>query len=314
MLCRDKVAASPFEDIVPELRAQMPGLRGVLTGNVPMAPLSWFRTGGPAQVFFEPADEADLAYFFSELNQVIPVLVLGAGSNVLIRDGGFAGAVIRLGKAFQGLDVDDLTLRAGAGVPDVKLSSAAAKAGLSGLTFFRGIPGTIGGALRMNAGAYGVEVAEVFVCCRGVSRTGRTVGFSRADMGFSYRHCAVAEDVIFTEAVFAGRSGDAPKILAEMAEMTRARSATQPVNTRTGGSTFKNPPGCKAWELIDKAGCRGLAVGDAQVSELHCNFLINRGQATAADLETLGETVRARVLATSGVALEWEILRVGRAA
>ena len=292
----------------------MPGLRGVLTGNVPMAPLSWFRTGGPAQVFFEPADEADLAYFFTELNQAIPVLLLGAGSNILVRDGGIAGAVIRLGKAFQRLDVTNLTLRAGAGVPDVKLSSAAAKAGISGLAFFRGIPGTVGGALRMNAGAYGVELAEVVVSCRGISRTGRTVGFSRADMGFSYRHCSVPEDVIFTEAVFAGRSGDAPKILAEMAEMTRARSATQPVNTRTGGSTFKNPPGRKAWELIDKAGCRGLAVGDAQVSELHCNFLINRGKATAADLETLGETVRARVLATSGVALEWEILRVGRAA
>jgi UDP-N-acetylmuramate dehydrogenase len=311
MLSRDKEPASLFEDIVPELRAQMPALRGVLIGNAPMAPFSWFRTGGPAQVFFEPRDESDLAYFLRRLDPAIPVLVLGAGSNILVRDGGIEGAVIRLGKAFQGLEVDDLTLRAGAGVPDVKLSSAAANAGISGLAFFRGIPGTIGGALRMNAGAYGAATADGFVSCRGVDRRGGIVEFSRGDMGFSYRHCGVPEDVIFTGAVFAGRSGDPSKILAEMAVITRVRSFTQPVNTRTGGSTFRNPPGRKAWELIDKAGCRGLAMGDAQVSELHCNFLINRGKATAADLETLGETVRARVLETSGVALEWEILRLG---
>jgi UDP-N-acetylmuramate dehydrogenase len=311
MLSRDKEPASLFEDIVPELRAQLPALRGVLIGNAPMAPLSWFRTGGPAQVFFEPRDESDLAYFLGRLDPAIPVLVLGAGSNILVRDGGIEGAVIRLGKAFQGVEVDDLTLRAGAGVPDVKLSSAAANAGISGLAFFRGIPGTIGGALRMNAGAYGAETADVFVSCRGVDRMGGLVAFSHTDMGFSYRHCGVAEDVIFTGAIFAGRSGDPSKILAEMAAITRVRSFTQPVNTRTGGSTFKNPPGRKAWELIDKAGCRGLSMGDAQVSELHCNFLINRGKATAADLETLGETVRARVLESSGVALEWEILRLG---
>jgi UDP-N-acetylmuramate dehydrogenase len=313
MLSLDKASTSPFEDIVPELRAQMQGLRGVLIGNAPMAPLSWFRTGGSAQVFFEPADEADLAYFLEELDQAIPVLVLGAGSNILIRDGGVEGAVIRLGKAFQGLEVDGLTLRAGAGVPDVKLASAAAYAGISGLAFFRGIPGTIGGALRMNAGAYGAETAGVFVSCRCVGRNGALVVLSPADVGFSYRHCTVPEDVIFTGAIFAGRSGDAQKIQAKMAEINRARSSTQPVNARTGGSTFKNPPGRKAWELIDKAGCRGLSVGDAQVSELHCNFLINRGKATAADLEALGEMVRTRVLETSGVALEWEILRLGRA-
>jgi len=312
MLSLDKEAAL-FEDIAPQLRAQMPGLRGVLTGMAPMAHLSWFRTGGPAQVFFEPADESDLAYFLAALDPSIPVLILGAGSNILIRDGGIEGVVIRLGKAFQSLETDGLNLRAGAGIADVKLSSAAANAGISGLAFFRGIPGTVGGALRMNAGAYGAETADVLLSCRGVARDGGIVELTRAGMGFSYRHCAVPEEVIFTEAVFTGSPGDPKKIQAEMAEITRTRSSTQPVNTRTGGSTFKNPPGRKAWELIDKAGCRGLAVGDAQVSKLHCNFLINRGKATAADLETLGETVRARVLETSSVTLEWEILRLGRA-
>lgn len=290
----------------------MPALRGPLLGNAPLAPLSWFRTGGPAQVLFEPADEADLAYFLAELGQAIPVVVLGAGSNILIRDGGIEGAVIRLGKGFQSLEIDGLALRAGGGVPDVKLASAAAQAGISGLAFFRGIPGTVGAALRMNAGAYGAESADVFVSCRGVDRKGGVLKFCRADMGFSYRHCSVPEDVIFTSALFAGRPGDREAIQAEMAKITRARAETQPVNSRTGGSTFKNPPGRKAWELIDKAGCRGLGLGDAQVSELHCNFLINRGGATAADLEALGEAVRARVLESSGVALEWEILRLGR--
>ena len=194
---------------------------------------------------------------------------------------------------------------------DVKLASAAAKAAIAGLSFFRGIPGTIGGALRMNAGAYGSETKNVLVSCRGVDRKGKIVELSNADMGFSYRQCAVADDMIFTSAVFAGSPGDRQTIFAEMAEFSHARSSTQPVNTRTGGSTFKNPPGHKAWELIDKAGCRGLALGDAQVSKLHCNFLINRGKATSADVETLGELVRTRVLETSGVALEWEILRVG---
>jgi UDP-N-acetylmuramate dehydrogenase len=298
--------------IAPKLTAQMPELRGSLAGNAPMAPLSWFRTGGPAQVLFEPVDENDLAYFLARLDSAIPVLVLGAGSNILVRDGGVEGIVIRLGKSFQEVAIEGLFLRAGAGVPDVKLSSAAAKAGLAGLSFFRGIPGSVGGALRMNAGAYGAETRDVLVSCSGIGRGGNIVALSNADMGFSYRHCGVAEDVIFTQAVFAGSPGDSQAILSEMAEITKARAETQPVNTRTGGSTFKNPPGHKAWELIDKAGCRGLVVGDAQVSKLHCNFLINRGKATAADLETLGETVRARVRETSGVALEWEILRVGK--
>jgi UDP-N-acetylmuramate dehydrogenase len=308
----DKSAAVALENLVPELRAQMPALRGALLSNAPLAPLSWFRTGGPAQVLFEPADEADLAYFLAELGQAIPVLVLGAGSNILIRDGGIEGAVIRLGKGFQNLEIDGLVLRAGGGVADVKLASAAARAAISGLSFFRGIPGTVGGAVRMNAGAYGAETADVFVSCRGVDRKGEVLERSRADMGFSYRHCSVPEDVIFASAVFAGRPGGRETIQAEMAEISRTRAETQPVNSRTGGSTFKNPAGRKAWELVEKAGCRGLVLGDAQVSELHCNFLINRGKATAADLETLGETVRARVLDSSGVALEWEILRLGR--
>jgi UDP-N-acetylmuramate dehydrogenase len=306
-----KESPSILPDIAPRLTVQMPELRGCLTGHAPMAPLCWFRTGGAAQVLFEPVDENDLSYFLSHLNPAVPVLALGAGSNILVRDGGIAGVVIRLGKSFQEITVEGLFLQAGAGAPDVKLSSAAAKAGLAGLSFFRGIPGSVGGALRMNAGAYGAETRDVLVSCRSVGRKGNIVEFPNADMGFSYRHCGVEEDVIFTRAVFAGSPGDPHAILSEMAEITKARAETQPVNTRTGGSTFKNPPGHKAWELIDKAGCRGLAVGDAQVSKLHCNFLINRGKAAAADLETLGETVRARVRATSGVALEWEILRVG---
>jgi UDP-N-acetylmuramate dehydrogenase len=308
----DKRSAAIFRDIVPELKAQMPRLRGLLTSNAPLAQFSWFRTGGPAQALFEPADESDLSYFLGELNSAVPVFVLGAGSNILVRDGGVEGIVIRLYKGFQALSVDGLCLVAGAGVPDVKLASAAAKAGIAGLSFFRGIPGSVGGALRVNAGAYGTETKDVLISCRGVDRKGEIVKLSAADMHFSYRHCGVSEDVIFTSAVFAGRRGDPQSIQAEMAEITKARSETQPINTRTGGSTFKNPPGRKAWELIDKARCRGLALGDAQVSGLHCNFLINRGTASAADLENLGELVRTRVLEACGIALEWEILRVGR--
>src|ERR1700730_6607984 len=308
---RDKDRPSILPDVTPELRARIPGLRGSLASNAPMAGLSWFRTGGPAQVLFEPADERDLSYFLTRLDLAIPVLTLGAGSNILVRDGGIKGVVIRFGKSFQEVTIQGLSLRAGAGAPDVKLASAAAKVGIAGLSFFRGIPGTIGGALRMNAGAYGSETKNVIVSCRGVDRNGKIVEFSNADMGFSYRHCGVAEEVIFTRADFSGSAGAPRTIFAEMAEITKARAETQPVNTRTGGSTFKNPPGHKAWELIDKAGCRGLALGDAQVSKLHCNFLINRGAARGADLENLGELVRTRVLETSGIDLEWEILRVG---
>lgn len=279
-----------------------------------MAPLTWFRTGGPAEVLFEPADEDDLAYFLSCCAAAIPVRVIGAGSNLLVRDGGLDGVVVRLGRGFAPLAVDGDTIVAGAGAPDVKLASTAAGAALAGLAFLRGIPGQLGGALRMNGGAYGAEIADVLLSARGIARDGSVRDYTASDMGFTYRHCGVADEVIFTAAALRGRPGDPDAIRAEMATITAARSATQPVNTRTGGSTFKNPPGRKAWELIDRAGCRGLVHGDAQVSELHTNFLVNRGAATAADIEALGETVRARVLETSGITLEWEIARLGRPA
>ncbi|QFU18139.1 UDP-N-acetylmuramate dehydrogenase [Microvirga thermotolerans] len=302
-----------FPDIVPQLKSAMPDLRGRLEANAPTAPLSWFRTGGPAQVLFTPADEDDLAYFLSRLDGQVPVLVVGLGSNLLIRDGGWEGVVIRLGKGFADISVEENhRIRAGAAAPDVKVARAAAEAGIAGLSFLRGIPGTVGGALRMNGGAYGGETKDVLVEARGLTRSGARVTYTNAEMGFTYRHSAVPDDVIFTEALFEGRPGDPEAILAEMNTITEARSSSQPVNTRTGGSTFKNPDGRKAWELIDAAGCRGLRRGDAQVSEMHCNFLVNHGAATAADIEALGEEVRRRVREASGIVLEWEIKRVGR--
>jgi UDP-N-acetylmuramate dehydrogenase len=301
-----------FTDITPGLRSRMPDLRGAIEANAPMAPLSWFRTGGPAQVLFAPADEEDLAYFLTNLDAELPVFVVGLGSNLLVRDGGMPGVVIRLGKGFADVAVGrELEIRAGAGAPDVKVARAAAEAGIAGLSFLRGIPGTIGGALRMNGGAYGGETKDVLVEARGVRRSGERVAYDNVGMGFTYRHAGVPEDVIFTQARFKGTPGDSKAILAEMNAITEARSSTQPVNTRTGGSTFKNPPGKKAWELVDAAGCRGLRRGDAQVSEMHCNFLINHGSATAADIEGLGEEVRRRVREVSGIELEWEIKRVG---
>ena len=301
-----------FPDITGNLRARLPELRGRLEANAPMAPLSWFRTGGPAQALFTPADEDDLAHLLGRLPSEVPVLVVGLGSNLLVRDGGVPGVVIRLGKAFAEVTVEPQhQIRAGAGAPDVKVASTAAKAGISGLTFFRGIPGSIGGALRMNGGAYGGETKDVLVEAVGLTRQGARITLANGDMGFTYRHSAVPDDVIFTQATFEGRPGDPATIQAEMNAITEARSSTQPVNTRTGGSTFKNPPGHKAWQVIDAAGCRGLRVGAAQVSELHCNFLINHGGASAADIEALGEEVRRRVRDHSGVELEWEIKRVG---
>ncbi len=284
-----------FSDLMPALRAAMPELRGHLAANVRMADFTWFRTGGPAQILFSPADENDLAYFMSRLDPALPVLPVGLGSNLLVRDGGIAGIVVRLGRPFHEIRVEGLQISVGAGVMDVKLATAAAEAGIAGLSFYRGIPGAIGGALRMNGGAYGTETKDVLVSCRGVDRSGALRRFTNAEMGYSYRHCGIAADVIFTSGLFAGRSGDPAAIKAEMSEITKARQETQPINTRTGGSTFKNPQGHKAWQLIDAAGCRGLVVGDAQVSELHCNFLINRGAARAADIEALGEEVRRRV-------------------
>jgi UDP-N-acetylmuramate dehydrogenase len=301
-----------FPDIAPALKSNMPQLRGRLLANEPLAPLTWFRVGGPAQVLFIPEDEGDLAYFLSNLAPDIPVAVVGLGSNLIVRDGGVPGVVIRLGRGFSDIKAEGERIRAGAAVPDVRVARAAQEAALAGLAFLRGIPGAIGGALRMNGGAYGGETKDVLVEARGVDRSGSMHVFANGDMHYSYRHCGAGDDVIFTEAVFQGRRGDPAAIAAEMDKITESREATQPIKSRTGGSTFKNPPGHKAWQLIDAAGCRGLAVGDAQVSELHCNFLINRGDATAADIETLGETVRTRVQDNSGVTLEWEIKRIGQ--
>jgi UDP-N-acetylmuramate dehydrogenase len=301
-----------FPDITAAIRDRAPGLRGEMRANAPAAPLSWFRTGGPAQLLFTPADEEDLALFLEKLPLDIPLLVIGLGSNLLIRDGGLPGVLIRLGKGFATTAIEDgHRVRAGAGTPDVKVARAAAEAGIDGLSFLRGIPGAIGGALRMNGGAYGGEVKDVLVEARALDRAGRAHVLDNAAMGFTYRHCDAPDDFIFTQALFQGAPGEPETILAQMNAITEQRSSTQPVNTRTGGSNFKNPPGRKAWELVDAAGCRGLRIGDAQVSELHCNFLINHGSATAAQIEELGEEVRRRVLDTSGVALEWEIRRVG---
>ena len=300
-----------FPDLVSVIAAVMPTLRGRLIANQSMADLTWFRVGGPAQVLFSPADEEDLAYFLSHLAADSPVTVVGLGSNLLVRDGGVPGVVIRLGRGFSEIFIEGGRVWAGSAVPDVKVARAAADAGLAGLAFYRGVPGAIGGALRMNAGAYGRETKDVLVEARAIDRQGKRHALKNADMGYSYRHSNVPADFIFTEAIFRGEPGEAAAIAAEMEKITEARESTQPIKSRTGGSTFKNPPGGKAWQLIDAAGCRGLVVGDAQVSEMHCNFLINRGNATGADIENLGEEVRRRVRETSGVELEWEIVRLG---
>ncbi len=304
-----------FPDIVGDILALAPELRGRLAANAPIAEATWFRVGGPAQVLFSPADEEDLAYLLSALPREIVVTTIGLGSNLIVRDGGVEGVVVRLGgRAFNAIDVlGDCRVVAGAAAPDPFVAKAAAAAGVDGLAFLRGVPGSIGGALRMNAGAHGGEIRDVLIEAIGVDRTGARRAFSNAEMGLSYRQCSAPDDVVFTRAAFQGRPGDSAAILEEMERITRAREASQPIREKTGGSTFKNPPGAKAWELIDKAGCRGLTVGDAQVSPMHCNFLINRGKATAADLEALGEQVRRRVRELSGVTLEWEIRRLGAA-
>ncbi len=295
-----------------ELVKRLPQVRGRLSTDVMLSDLTWFRVGGPAEVMFSPADEDDLAVFLRDLPDDIPVMTVGIGSNLLVRDGGIPGVVIRLGRGFSSIEIeDDNRIRAGAAVPDIKLAMSAARAGIAGLAFYRGIPGSVGGALRMNGGSYGTETKDVVVEINAITATGKKITLNVADMGYSYRHCGVGEDVIFTRALFQGTAGDPDQIAEDMNAITTAREATQPIKSRTGGSTFKNPDGHKSWQLIDAAGCRGLRVGGAHVSEKHCNFLINDGDATAADLETLGETVRARVLAHSGVQLEWEIKRIG---
>ena len=302
-----------MSDLASDIRAAAPDLRGRMVANAPLADVTWFRVGGAAEALVSPADEDDLAYLLSRLPAEVPVTVVGLGSNLIVRDGGVPGVVVRLGgKGFGTVAVEEgYRVRAGTAVPDVKVSRAASDAAIDGLAFFRGIPGSVGGALRMNAGAHGGETTDVLIEARGVDRQGNVRTFSHADMGFAYRHSGAPADVIFTQALFQGRPGDRALIQAEMERVTEAREAAQPIREKTGGSTFKNPPGQKAWKLIDAAGCRGLVVGDAQVSQMHCNFLINRGNATAADIETLGEEVRRRVRENSGVGLEWEIKRIG---
>ena len=303
---------APFPDMVAELKGAMPDLRGRLLANQSLAELTWFRVGGPAQTLFMPDHEADLAYFLAHLAADIPVTVIGLGSNLIVRDAGVPGVVIRLGRGFGEVRIEPgERVRAGTAVPDVRIARIAQEAGISGLAFLRGIPGALGGALRMNGGAYGRETKDALVEARGVDRRGSIRVLANGDMLYAYRHCGAPDDIVFTEALFAGTPGDPAKIAAEMDQITESREATQPIKSRTGGSTFKNPPGRKAWQLIDAAGCRGLRLGDAQVSEMHCNFLINLGSARAADIEDLGETVRARVREASGVELEWEIKRIG---
>ncbi|HXL70827.1 MAG TPA: UDP-N-acetylmuramate dehydrogenase [Rhizomicrobium sp.] len=289
----------------------LPPVRGTVIREAPLKELVWFRAGGPAEVLFRPADIEDLAGFLAARPTGLCVQAIGVGSNLLIRDGGFPGAVVRLPASFGKIETDGTRLRAGAAALDANVAKAAADAGIAGLEFLRGVPGTIGGALRMNAGCYGREIADIFVEATALDGEGNKITLTKAEMDFTYRHTAAPEDLIFVEAVFEG-TRDAPEaIKARMEELVANREASQPIRAKTGGSTFKNPPGQKAWQLIDKAGCRGLMHGAAQVSEKHCNFLINTGDATAADIEALGEDVRRRVSQSQGVALEWEIKRIG---
>ena len=290
-------------------------LRGRLTPQAPLAPLVWFKTGGAAQWLFEPADARDLADYLRVLAPDVPVMALGLGSNLIVRDGGVPGVVVRLGKSFAGVRaVDAVTLDCGGGASGVLVSSSARDQGIAGLEFLRSIPGTVGGFVRMNGGAYGREVKDVLVDCDVVLRSGEAVTLSCADLGYAYRHSDLADGAVVVAARFRGRPGEPAAIQAEMDRIAAAREASQPLRTRTGGSTFKNPPGHKAWELVDRAGCRGLALGGAQVSEKHTNFLINTGDATSAEIEALGELVRDKVRAMNGVDLQWEIKRVGNQA
>ena len=301
-----------FPDITPDLKASMPELRGRLLANQSLAELTWFRVGGPAQVLFTPSDEDDLAYFLKHLPAELPVYVVGVGSNLIVRDGGMPGVVIRLSpRGFGETAVQDEFVSAGAAALDKRVAEAAAAGNLGGLEFFFGIPGTIGGALRMNAGANGAETRDVLAEATGIGRDGKKHVFSNADMKFVYRNSGVDPSIVFTSARFRGRVAATEAIRARMNEVQNHRETAQPIREKTGGSTFKNPPGNSAWKLIDAAGCRGLRVGGAQVSEMHCNFLINTGDATGHDIETLGETVRARVRENSGIELHWEIKRIG---
>jgi UDP-N-acetylmuramate dehydrogenase len=293
----------------------MPAPRGRLTPHAPLAPLVWFKAGGAAQWLFEPKDAGDLAAFLADLPADLPVMALGLGSNLIVRDGGVPGVVVRLGKAFAGIEpLDVTTLRCGGGASGIAVSSAARDAGIAGLEFLRGIPGTVGGFVRMNGGAYGREVADILVSADIILRSGERRTLQPADLGYTYRHSELPEGATVVSATFRGHPGDPAAIQAEMDRIAAAREESQPLRTKTGGSTFKNPPGHKAWQLVDAAGCRGMKLGGAQVSEKHTNFLINSGAATSADIEALGEEVRRRVKAHSGIELEWEIQRVGQPA
>ena len=293
---------------------RLPKVRGSLRADVPLAPFTWLRVGGAAEALFIPKDEADLAHFLSSTPDDIPVQILGVASNTLVRDGGVKGVVIRLGPAFGNVSTDGPRVTAGAAVLDKTVAKKAATAGIAGLEFYAGVPGTIGGALRMNAGCYGSETKDILQSVVAIDRTGRRQLMSLEDMQYSYRHCGAAKDLIFTESVFEGTPDTPSAILARMDDITAKREGSQPIREKTGGSTFKNPEGHSSWKLIDEAGCRGLRVGGAQMSEQHCNFMINADGATAEDLEKLGETVRARVLETQGVELQWEVRRIGERA
>jgi len=290
---------------------RLPQVRGRLSENADLAKVTWFRVGGPAEVMFRPANREDLLAFIAAKPADVPITVIGVGSNLLVRDGGVPGVVLRLGRGFAEIKVDGCDLVCGASALDLNVATAAKLAGIGGLEFLSGVPGTIGGALRMNGGAYGKETKDVVVWAEAADPHGQVHRLTPEQLGFSYRHSAVPKDWIFLGARLAGQA-DAPEaIAARMAEIQEARADSQPIRTRTGGSTFKNPPGNKAWQLIEQAGCRGLKQGQAMVSEKHCNFLINTGEAKAADLEQLGEEVRRRVRAASGIELEWEIRRIG---
>ena len=296
------------------MAATLPKVRGKLTPNAPLAKLVWFKSGGAADWLFEPADLADLTAFLRDLDPATPVMALGLGSNLIVRDGGVPGVVVRLGKAFATVTrVDDLTLDCGGGASGILVSSTARDAGIAGLEFLRSIPGTVGGFVRMNGGAYGGEVNDILVDCDVVLRSGERKTLPVEALGYTYRHSELPDGAIVVAARFRGRPGKPEDIQAEMDRIAASREASQPLRSKTGGSTFKNPDGKKAWQLVDEAGCRGLTLGGAQVSEKHTNFLINTGEATSSEIEALGEEVRRRVKQTSGVSLEWEIQRVGRA-
>ncbi|WP_309628958.1 UDP-N-acetylmuramate dehydrogenase [Brevundimonas sp.] len=298
-------------------RESLPSVRGKLLRDEPLGPFTWFRVGGAAEVLFIPADADDLAAFLKALDPGVPVMVLGVGSNVIVRDGGVEGVVIRLaGRPFAGITTEGDTITAGAGALDAMVARASAKAGLAGLEFYAGIPGTIGGALTMNAGCYGSETKDILVSASGLTRAGERVDFALTDFGYTYRHSEAPADIIWIEAVYRGTPDAPDAVAARIAEITARREQTQPIREKTGGSTFKNPPGHSSWKLVDEAGWRGklhaVTGGGAMFSELHSNFMINPGQATAADIEGLGETVRADVQSKLGVNLEWEIKRIGR--